>query len=234
MRGPSQKSKRQQGRGIGEGKDYKPYIKSREINSAGTCSNVTDWKTGRQMQLLSQIEYSIYMQQRWRDDVMDIRERFPLDMVYMSNILSMINHELKEQGHNVIAAICYEDKEPMTTDLLLTLENGHYEAISIVPNRNKLSQRDIEKIWLEKKYWNSKGIEFRLMDKTDINQTLVKNLRLITEYYDKTKVYDEISAIKHLIATKTLIIDLEKEILDFTKYRELLRKEGYELCLKLD
>lgn len=61
MSAPSLKTKIKQGRGLGEGKDYKPFIKSREFNSMGTCSNVGDWKHGRQMQLLSQVEYGIYI-----------------------------------------------------------------------------------------------------------------------------------------------------------------------------
>lgn len=234
MSAPSLKSKIKQGRGLGEGRDYKPFIKSREFNSMGTCSNVTDWKHGRQMQLLSQTEYGIYMQQRWRDDVLDIREQFPLDMDYMLEILTIANKELKEQGHKSITTTYHEDKDPMTTDLLLTLSNGSYEAISIKPNKNKLSKRDIEKIWLEKKYWNSQGVEFHLMDKSDINPVLVKNLRMITEYYDVTRVFDEVSVIKHLMATKQLVVDLETKIIDFTEYREILKKEGYKLCQKSD
>ena len=232
---PSLKTKIKQGRGLGEGKDYKPFIKSREFNSMGTCSNVTDWKNGRQMQLLSQVEYGIYMQQRWRDDVEDIREQFPLDMEYVTKILAIANAELKEKGHRAITTTYHEDKDPMTTDMLLTLLNGSYEAISIKPNKQKLSPREIEKIWIEKKYWNAQGVEFHLMDKSDINSILVKNLRLVTEYYDVSRVYDEISAIKHLIATKQLIVpELETKILDFTKYREILGKEGYKLCQKDD
>ena len=217
-----------------EGKDYQPFIKSREFNSMGTCSNITDWKHGRQMQLLSQIELGIYMQQRWRDDVLDIRERFPLDNEIVDKILISSNAELESKGHRKITRPLHSIESTMTTDLLLTLDNGSYEAISVVTDRNKLTNREIEKIWIEKKYWNSQGVVFRLMDKSDINPILVKNLRLVAEYYDKSRVYDDISAIKCLIANKVLVVDLESEVLDFTKYRELLRKEGCKIWQKQD
>lgn len=225
MSSPTVKTKIKEQRGKGEGKDYKPFIKAREVNSLGTCSNVVDWKHGRQMQLLSQVEYGIYMQLRWRDDVVDIREQFPLDMIDVQKFLSKTNKELKNNGQKPIHPLYGKENEPMTTDFLLTLSNGTFEAIAVKPDKYKLSERDIEKIWFEKKYWNSKGIKFSLMDKSDINPILVKNIRLVTEFYDKSKVFDETSAIKHLIANKTLCIDLTKEIIDFEKYKKLL-KEG--------
>lgn len=48
------------GRGTGEGKDYKPWLENREVNSMGTASEVIDYKTGRQVHLLSQGEVYWY------------------------------------------------------------------------------------------------------------------------------------------------------------------------------
>ena len=44
----SEKGKQKEKRGLGVGPDYKPYIKVREFNSLGTCSNYVDWKNQRQ------------------------------------------------------------------------------------------------------------------------------------------------------------------------------------------
>ena len=38
--------KLEEGRGKGHGRDYKPWIETREVSSSGTCSNPIDWKTG--------------------------------------------------------------------------------------------------------------------------------------------------------------------------------------------
>ena len=76
-----------------------------------------------------------------------------------------------------------------------------------------------------KKYGLKRNI--RLMDKTDVNDILVKNIRMVVEYYDKNRVYDDISAIKHLIATKQILVeDIETQIIDFSKLAENIRKEG--------
>ena len=72
--------KLKEGRGTGTGADYKPWIQAREIGSVGTESVFNDWKHGRPIQCLSQGEMKTYHALRWRDDVLDIREQFPLDL----------------------------------------------------------------------------------------------------------------------------------------------------------
>lgn len=56
MRRKSQNGKLKEHRGTGVGADYKPWIQTGEFGSKGTTSNPIDWKTGRQVQLLSQGE----------------------------------------------------------------------------------------------------------------------------------------------------------------------------------
>lgn len=45
MRRKSIKAKIKQKYGCGIGQDYKPFIRTSEFNSLGTCSNIKDWKT---------------------------------------------------------------------------------------------------------------------------------------------------------------------------------------------
>ena len=72
----SEAGKIKKGRGCGEGANYKPWIKIREINSIGTATTVMDYKNGREVQLLSQAEMWAYYELRFREDVVDIREQF--------------------------------------------------------------------------------------------------------------------------------------------------------------
>jgi hypothetical protein len=48
----SEKSKRRELRGTGEGAKYRPWIRIRELNSTGTTVNIIDWKHGRAVELL--------------------------------------------------------------------------------------------------------------------------------------------------------------------------------------
>ena len=121
----SEAGKRREGRGKGHGADYKPWIKIREFNSAGTTANVVDWKHGRTTQLLSQGEEWYYYALRWDDNVLDIREQFPLF----------------EPEDTVRIADSFGFKHPkdrsttMTTDMLVDYADGYQEAISIKNSR---------------------------------------------------------------------------------------------------
>lgn len=115
MKQISDQRKRQEGRGTGTEKDYKPYIQAREVNSLGTCSNPIDWKTGRTVELLSQGESALWHILRWDDDVVDIREQYPLDLKQTFKISGKLG-------------IQHPGKNPMTTDLLATMRDGRLIA----------------------------------------------------------------------------------------------------------
>ena len=213
--------KRREGRGKGHGANYKPWIKIREFNSAGTTANVVDWKHGRTTQLLSQGEEWYYYVLRWDDNVTDIREQFPLfepeDTVRIADAFGFRHPK--------------DRNTTMTTDMLVDYVDGHQEAVSIKDSRKDVdyklaktefemnrAMRTAEKLLIEKKYWAEKGIIWKLLYKEDLDPQYVNNIRRIVVYYDENKVHDDISRVKHLIATKQITVDLFKPI----DYRELV------------
>ena len=213
--------KRREGRGKGHGANYKPWIKIREFNSAGTAANVVDWKHGRTTQLLSQGEEWYYYVLRWDDNVTDIREQFPLfepeDTVRIADAFGFRHPK--------------DRNTTMTTDMLVDYADGHQEAVSIKDSRKDVdyklaktefemnrAMRTAEKLLIEKKYWAEKGIIWKLLYKEDLDPQYVNNIRRIVVYYDENKVHDDISRVKHLIATKQITVDLFKPI----DYRELV------------
>ena len=214
--GISEKGKRRQKRGLGEGTDYKPYIKAREFNSIGTCSNYIDWKNQRQYEFLSQTELNVFITYRWDDSVVEIREQYPLDIRLVEKIVQKKNAEMCLYNEEVIKSPVRNGK-PMTTDLLVFYKDGHKKAISVKYDRNNLTDRDVEKLWIEKTYWEKQNVEWELVDNSMINKILVYNIMLITEFYDRNRVFDKVSLLKHLIATKQLKVNLEDEILDFSQ-----------------
>lgn len=191
------------GYGTGEGKDYKPWILTREFNSKGTCSNPKDWKTGRTMQLLSQGEEYAYYYLRWQDAVKDYREQFPLDLEITVAIADALGyrHPKNRQTH-------------MTTDVFLTLTDDSKVAISIKDSRKDLeNSRTLEKLTIEKMYWQYQNIPWKILYKEDIPKNLVMNVRLASVYYDENSVFDPVSLAKHLAIHKTLPnIDFTKQI----------------------
>ena len=205
-------------RGTGAGVGYKPYIQCREFNSLGTCSTPIDWKTGRTVELLSQAEKAVWYLLRWENDVVDILEQYPLDL-----------------SKTVSLAEAYGIRHPkdtrtrMTTDFLVVMKDGTRNAVSVKSDESDLkNRRTVQKLFLEKTFWENEGVPFVIMLKSRMNMTKVHNIRMVTEFYDPTRVFDDISALKYLIARKVIPVDMESALLD---YQKLLQKH-YEVVRK--
>lgn len=197
--------------GQGEGADYKPYITTSEFNSLGTTSVIRDWKTGRDVHCMSQGEMLLYYILRWDDENIDIREQFPLDYDETVKIAERMGVPVP--------------KNIMTTDMLVTREDGSYIAYSVKASKNNLSKRQLELLCIEKQYWLDHGAQYQLVFKTDLNPTLALNIRLVTEFYDVDRVFDTSSAIKHKIAIKKYKFDMEHEILNNHLMFDLLEED---------
>lgn len=196
-------------RGKGTGADYKPWIKSREVPSRGTATTFADYKHGREIQTLSQGEVYYYYLLRWRDDVEDIREQYPLDLELTNSLCDLhgIKHPRDRNTH-------------MTTDFLVTKTNGSYEAYSIKTDKSELNNpRTVEKLYIEKLYWESLNIPFYIKYKADANKILVFNIRDVVSFYNIKKVQNKYDLLKHKIAHKEIIVDMES---NYLKYNSLL------------
>lgn len=210
MRRVTEATKKRENRGQGEGSSYKPYIKAREIGSLGTCSIIKDWKDGRQREFFSKNEAREYYILRWNDSVVDIREQYPLILEDTLRIADAMGFKHP-----------YDRKTRMTTDMLVTYQddtgNKLYKAYSIknsvdVLNRN----RTVEILRIEMAYWHLHGIPFEIIfGKQDINRVYAENIELVVDYYDIHKVETKIDRVKHLIAHKKIIVDMQTKPLDF-------------------
>jgi hypothetical protein len=177
---------------------------------------ITDWKTGRQVHCLSQSEALWYYVLRWRDDIADIREQYPLDNIQTTMIAEQLGFRHPGKKDHV-----------MTTDFLATKTDGSYTAYSVKPDK-RLSERTLQLLCIEKIYWKNNDVPFQMLFKDEVNMILANNIRLVTEFYDESKVFDKYSEVKHMIATKEIDVDLTKKILDNTDIDRMLEGDGYE------
>lgn len=218
MKKTSQARKIREHRGTGTGVNYKPWIYTGEFGSKGTTSNPIDWKTGRQIQLLSQGETIVWYLLRWDDNNLDIREQFPLELEQTMQIAKNygIKHPADRQGNPIV----------MTTDFLVTRVNGEI-ALSVKNSLEgfKSKKRLIEKAYIEKMYWETHGVPFRLLTKEEMNQAMADNIRNVVAFYDAEYLPDEISLLKKLISRKLISVDMTKPL----NFRDLLHKYRGEL-----
>jgi hypothetical protein len=68
-----------EGRGQGEGAEYKPWLTVFDVPSLGRVHRVAGLTTGRTHHLLSDGEYRYLLQCDWQPGITDIREQFPMD-----------------------------------------------------------------------------------------------------------------------------------------------------------
>lgn len=162
-----------EGRGSGELGNYKPWLTIHDVPSKGNSSRIKGWKTGRIHHLLSNIERSYFYFLEWSENVIDIREQFPLDRVDTLDIANKkgIEHPKEDTTDTYI---------PMTTDFLVTLKRENKITVvarSIKPFSQIEDERTVEKLEIEREYWEKKGIEWALVTEKDIPKPFAKNIQ---------------------------------------------------------
>jgi hypothetical protein len=170
---------------IPRGKEYKPFILIQDISSQGRSSRPCGNKTGRQHEFLSDLERNYFMMMEFCDDIVDIREQFPLELEKTLLIADELG--IKHPIHPVT-------KEPitMTSDFCITLKKGYSTENIIRTTKYKqdlLDHRVIEKFTIEQTYWKRIGLDWGIVTETDINKHYSQNLDDILDYYNLSK-YD--------------------------------------------
>jgi len=151
-----------EGRGCGEGKEYKPWIRIQDFASQGVVSRIYSRKTGRIHHLLSNNELHYFYLLEWSEKIIDIREQFPLTDVETA------------MGIAASAGIVYPTDRTsgfpyvMTCDFMLTTEDG-LKARTIKQVSELLNPRVIQKLEVERRYWDKKGIDWKIVTDNDID-----------------------------------------------------------------
>ncbi|WP_027720847.1 heteromeric transposase endonuclease subunit TnsA [Maridesulfovibrio zosterae] len=163
-----------EGRGKGTGADYIPWLKVQDLSSRGRCSRITGWTTGRVHHLFSDLERDYFYHLEWADDVVDIREQFPLLPLNETVTLaedSGIRHPMDTRSKVEI---------PLTTDFLITVKRAGEiltVARTVKPWRELQKKRTLEKFELERRYWLSKNVDWGIVTENEISTTVAHNVK---------------------------------------------------------
>lgn len=147
-----------EGRGQGYGSKYKPWLYVHEVPSKGQVSRIKGWKTERPHHLMSQLEKNYFYLLEWDDNVVDIREQYPLLPVRETmSIASQLGfkHPVKLKTPFV-----------MTTDFLVTYRAGignTLEAIAVKPSNQLDNRRTLQKLEIERQYWLKRNIPWKVV-----------------------------------------------------------------------
>jgi hypothetical protein len=166
-----------EGRGQGEGKEYKPWLTIQDRPSLGRVSRVYWHKTQRIYHFFSDNETRMFYLLAWENEVTDIREFYPL--------LNMAEIIKDKRG---IELDKFKDKETgtpyvFTTTFLVTYKDenskDHYIARSVKSSYELEKKYVIEKFEVERRYWESKGIDWGIITQKDIPVVNAQNIEWV-------------------------------------------------------
>lgn len=167
------------GCGQGRGIDYNPAIWVRDFSSNGRSTQGKGWKTGRVHHFLSDIEFRYFLALEWSPIVTDIREQYPLpidetlEIAQQCGIPHPINPNTREP--NVI-----------TTDVVVTIRQhiGVADQARTVKTVEKLQdERVLEKLEIERQYWEKRNISWGIVTESDIPEVLVENVKWLHDKF---------------------------------------------------
>ncbi|HHF2952387.1 TnsA endonuclease N-terminal domain-containing protein [Vibrio sp. HS-50-1] len=163
--------------GIGQGSQYKPWLNIQDVKSKGTRSLIYGRKSQREHHMMSSIESEFFHLAEFSTQVIDIREQFPL---FPLNLTQKIAKTL-----GVEHPTHPKTKEPViiTTDQLLTIGSPKgtvYHAVSVKPEDDSSDLRVLEKIDIERVFWELIGVKFSYFTGNELTQVQSCNLQWVT------------------------------------------------------
>lgn len=168
-----------EGRGQGELSNYTPWLMIQDVPSSGRAHRVKGWTISRTHHLLSDMEYNYFCLLDWADEVIDIREQFPLprDVTLPIAEEKNIKHPIDSATQTPIV---------MTTDFLITVRKEKeiiYFARTVKENKELNSSRVIEKFEIEREYWTKQGVDWGIVTEKELPRDAIDNIKWLHSAY---------------------------------------------------
>ena len=166
-----------EGRGQGTLQDYLPWLTIHDLASVGVVSRVMGRTTGRIHHLLSGLETAFFYILDASELALDIREQYPL--LNLEDTLRIAEEMRIRHPRDTVS------RYPIvfTSDFVVTTANG-LKVLSVKPTSELEKLRVREKLAVEHKYWEEKGIEWRLVTEKTIDFQKARNLEWINRSWD--------------------------------------------------
>ncbi|MBE9182050.1 TnsA endonuclease N-terminal domain-containing protein [Oculatella sp. LEGE 06141] len=176
-----------EGRGQGEGFNYRPWLTVLDVTSRGCSHIIAGWKTdGRDHHLLSDGEKYCFLVYEWSKCILDIREQFPLPLEKTLAIAETAG--IKHPVHPIT-------KHPvvMTTDFLLTVLTSegivyHARTFKYPEELNVRNTRVGQLFEIERLYWQLANINWKIVTQPQLPGKLVDNMDHIHNFYNLKRI----------------------------------------------
>ncbi|KGJ95989.1 heteromeric transposase endonuclease subunit TnsA [Thalassotalea sp. ND16A] len=172
-------------RGQGSGKAYIPFVQVGEFSGSGESIRVKSSTVGRLHHFHSGIELAAFLIFDRSSNITDIREQFPLPLSSSLTICEQLGIK-----HPQVKGELYI----VSTDLLLDCKNNTSIAIAVKPAAQLNDKRVLEKLQIEKAYWENKGVKWYIFTEYERPSELKMNLQWLRSFLDAdTSIDYEIS-----------------------------------------
>ncbi|MFA6051143.1 MAG: TnsA endonuclease C-terminal domain-containing protein [Methylobacter sp.] len=200
-----------EGRGSGHGSDYKPWLTVRDLPSEGRSHRIFGHKSQRTHHLLSDLELAVFLVLEWHPDTEDIREQFPLrteDTLVLADELGILHPAY----HGI--------QQVMTSDFLVNTRNAQWSKFVLQAKYSEALQdaRTIEKLELERRYWQQKSIPWMLITEKDIPNVIFQNISWLypaqRDELDAETIQERVAMYTHHFnqASDRSLIDIAKQL----------------------
>ncbi len=120
--------------------------------------------------MLSDIELAVFLLLEWHQDVVQIREQFPLGVEATLQIAEESGIE-----HPSVSGV----KQYMSSDFIVNSQDPKQPKFVLQAKQSEAldDARTIEKFELERRYWQLKEVPWFLITERDIPETVIKNIK---------------------------------------------------------
>ncbi|SFL18592.1 TnsA endonuclease C terminal [Pseudovibrio ascidiaceicola] len=159
-----------EGRGSGEYSEYMPWLTVRDLPSLGRVNGAFGHKSKRTHHLLSDLELSVFLLLEWNSEVIQIREQFPLERDDTRKLA--LEAGIK---HPSLAGV----DQYMSSDFLVdTSDEQRPKFVLQAKYKDALQDaRTVEKLELERRYWQAKGLPWYLITEREVPAVVTKNIK---------------------------------------------------------
>lgn len=210
-------------RGVGRLGDYTPWLKIHDVADCGNVTRIKGRKSGRIHHLFSNLELNYFYLLDWAENIVDIREQYPL---YQEETVAIA----EENGLTHPTDSVSKEKSVIITTFQITVRKnfGTEELARAVIHSKALAKKQIiETLEIQRRYWKFRNIDWGIVTENEISDVLAKNIAWVHSFTDPADLgvtADQIEIIRSFVSA-----EMKK---DFVPLREITNRCDEKLNLK--
>lgn len=160
------------GHGRGLGKDYIPWLSVADVSSLGRSRRVFSHKTGRTHELLSDVEYRLFLVLEWMPSVVDIREQYPLNREFTQTIAGELGLRHPHYPGTQVPTV-------MTVDFFVTQEvagNRSYMALNAKRDEEASDEASLLKLEIQRNFFEANDVPHHAIFHSQIPRQKADNI----------------------------------------------------------